>query len=114
MTSPQKPVTSTRRREGASVVKLAVHKNTLAKRRSQDLRDALVMAAKEEHAAQHITGFIVAFVAEDGSLSIEVNEGTNKPHVILRNAADALVLMATQRVTTEVINETDEEEDQQS
>lgn len=109
-TNPPKPASSTRRPGGASVVKLAVHKNTKLKRRSKDLRDKLVLAVRDEHGERPLSGYIVIFVGTDGKLAVEMD---GVPHPVLRNAADALSFLATQQIATEVINVDEGDEDQQ-
>lgn len=116
MKSPQKPATSTQRPGGASVVKLSVHKNTMAKRRSADLRDTLVQAAKDHHSNGYLSGYVVVFIDAEGKLAIEIERGKMPPHHLLPLIADALHTYASADIVKEVADGDDgeQEEDQQS
>lgn len=94
MKSSPKPATSTRSPAGGNVVNLTVHVNTKAKRRSKDLRDAIIQSAKERHADGNITGYMLLYVDEEGTLACDVELGDNHANYTFRNAADILLDMA--------------------
>lgn len=116
MKSPQKPATLTRQPGGASVVKLSVHKNTMVKRRSADLRDTLIQAAKDQHSKAYLSGYVVVFIDAEGKLTIEIERGRQPPHHLLPLVADALHTYASAQIVKEVADGDDieQEEDQQS
>lgn len=110
MKSPQKPATSTPRPGGANVVKLTVHKNTMAKRRSADLRDTLINAAKDHHSKGYLSGYVVVFIDAEGKLAIEIERGKQPPHHLLPLIADALHTYASADIVTEVADEADDQQ----
>lgn len=65
-----------------NVVKLAVHKNTLAKRKCADARRLLRSTAKQVGDMLELDGFVLVGIAKNGECAVRIEPGPLKPRLL--------------------------------